>query len=267
MSASFRGYALDDTNGVAFGSFGDTPGVDGSRVARLGDGATFERLSRSARTVDIRGTLHGDTKAELDDRARDLMAVLSDPSEGDLIIDTYKLACRSRPGKLSYRSIDHSFAADWSCRFESPDPYWEETPAATALKVLTNNGVSQESFSLTYGADLAESYPSFTIESLGASLITGYEITLRNDTTGEEFRLLDFDLGQNDILTVDPDSEQVYISTQTTGNAVAPRRVDGVFWALSGASLTIVVKHNQQGLTPNFRVTATARKWHHTYAS
>ena len=267
MTASFRGYALDDTNGVAFGAFTDTPAVQGSRVGKLGDGATHERLSRAGRTVEISGSLTGDTKAELDDRVRDLLAEIHNPEEGDLIIVAYKLACRPRPGRVSYKTVDHNFSATWSCRFESPDPYWEETPAATALKTLTDNGVSEESFTLTYGANLAESYPSFTIESLKSTLVTGYEVTLRNDTTGDEFRLLDFDLGLNDILTVDPYTEQVYISTQTTGNAVAPRRVDGVFWPLSGASLTIVVKHNQQGSSPNFKVTATARKWHQTYAS
>ena len=265
MSSSFRGFALDETNKISWSGVSESPANEGKRSPKLGDGHAFERSSRGGLIVDLELHIGGDDIPAFQSNLQGLAEVLRDPSEGYLILDTYRLACRPRPGKLKYLPPDDSIHASWPCRFESPNPFWEQTPSAIASKTLTNNAVSQESFTITYDADLAPSYPIFEIESLKASLVTGYEITLRNDSTGEEVRLLDFDLGQNDVLTVDPYTEQVYVSTQTTGNAVAPRRVDGVFWPLTGASITCIVKHNQLGLSPNFSVSTETKKWRRTF--
>lgn len=266
MTRSFRGFALDDTNGIAMRGLSDEPPIEGKRVPMIGDGDAFQRVRRAGRRVRLSGDVIGSTEAELKTRSRGLMAALQDPSKGTLILDAYELPCWSRPGKLEYQvPMGEAFRATWSCLFESEEPYWTEAAAAIATHSVNNNAVSEQTFTVTYGSDLAETYPLFEIKQLAAVLTTGFEVTLVNDDTGEEFRLLDFDLGQNDVLSVDPYTEQVWISSDQSGNALPPRRVDGVFWPVTGANFDLIVRHNQQGSSPNLQVKTSLWKRHYTF--
>ncbi|NQU47016.1 MAG: hypothetical protein HQ519_00070 [Planctomycetes bacterium] len=266
MTRSFRSFALDDTNGITPGNLNDEPPIDGKRVSLIGDGDAFQRVRRGGRRVKMGGTVIGSTATELKTRLRDLMAVLQNPTKGLLILDTYELSCWSRPGRIVYDSpMESALSAQWSCSFESEDPFWTDPTSGVSSSTVNNNSVSEQTFNILYGSDLAETYPLFEIKQLAAVLTTGFEVTLVNDDTGAEFRLLDFDLGQNDVLSVDPYTEQVWISSDVSGNAVTPRRVDGVFWPVNGANFDLIVRHNQQGSSPNFQVKTILYKRHYTF--
>jgi hypothetical protein len=255
MARTFRGYTLDDTNGLSLGvALRDGLSIGGEATNKLGDGLARARTSRGGRLVRLDFNVRGDTSALLHSNLRDLLKRLYDPSEGDLILDTYRLrGCVPRPGEVDYAGpVDASLMATVSCVFESRNSFWELATPLIGSDTLTNNLVSEESATMTYGADYAPVRPAFEITSNKVGVVN-YTVTLRNDDTGEELRLVDFDLDQNDVLTIDAWNEQVKI-TNTSGNATPPRRVDGHFWEIEGASITLITKHNQIGLSPNFTV-------------
>ena len=99
--------------------------------------------------------------------------------------------------------------------------------ATTSISGVTTSGI----VTFTGFDSDAPTRPIITITRDGASTVeTSFQFTLNNanQTKDPQFALIKAKLGVDDVLVVDPFLESVYIETNNSGNALVPKRMDGV---------------------------------------
>ena len=247
---TFRGHALSSANGVTVANISEKASTNIREQKLKEGGASLDLLSLTSRTVTLSGKVQGDTASNFKTNLRALQSKFSDPTAGDLILErTYKLSCVPIPGALTFGP--NILSANWTCRFVSGDMFWSKTTATSGLSSAFGvSGTQDYDGTLAYDADYAKTYPSWTLTNNGeGSTITNLDLTITDTTNNQAFKVSNFDLGNNDALTIDPNIGQVYISTSASGASKPPQKVDGSLWSVSGASVGFTALVNTTSLT------------------
>ena len=255
-SITYRGFALDTTNGIAVDKVRESATTAFRESKLKGGGSALDLLRLEGRAVDVSGTIKGTSASDFKTKLAAFLAKMNDPSEGTLILDTQELPCVAKMGAIEYgQTVEH---AKWSCRFVSGEKYWK-SPSTTAITggTIGTSGSPSHTETVTYGATRAETFPVWTITSAESGTSSDLDITFTNSTTSEQMKITGLQMGASDVLTLDPNSETVYFSTSSSGASKPPRRIDGIFWSLSGASVAISVTINTTTFTNGFTVGAT----------
>ena len=259
---SFRGFALDSTNGITVENVSENASVNVREQKLKEGGSSLDLLSLASRTITLSGKIHSDSASGFKTALRAFLAKVNDPSEGDLILDALKLSCVAIPQAINYGPLVTS--ANWSIRFVSGEKFWKTATATTASGLIGKTSATL-STTLSYDADYAEVLPTWTLTSLESGAISDLSITITNSTTGEEFRVSDFDVGPSDVLTIDPDAESVYYSTSSSGVSTSPKRIDGSFWAISGASVSLTATLSTTSLSDGFTLGVSYYPRHYSF--
>lgn len=246
---TFRGYALSSANGVTVSNISENASVNIREQKLKEGGASLDLLSLAARSITLSGKVQGDSSTTFTANLRALQSKLSDPTEGALIFESgIELPVVPVPGPIVFGP--NILSANWSCRFVSGDKFWKATTATAATSAAFGKSAGATvSGTLPYNVNYAETYPSWTLtnDSEG-STITGLDLTIEDTTNNQAFKVTNFDLGDDDALTIDPSIGQVYIST-ASGASKPPQKVDGALWSISGASVGFTATVNTTSLT------------------
>ena len=259
---SFRGYDLDSTNGITVENVSEKASVNVREQKLKEGGASLDLLSLASRSITISGKIHSDSASGFKTVLRAFLAKVNDPSEGDLILDALSLPCVAIPQAISYGPLVTS--ADWSIRFVSGQKFWKSASATTASGLIGKTSATLTA-TLSYNANYAESMPTWTLTSLESGTISDLSLTVTNSTNGEEFKVSNFNVGAGDVLTIDPDSETVYYSTSSSGVSTPPNRIDGSFWSISGASVSLTATLSTTGLSSGFTFAVSYFPRHYSF--
>ena len=245
---TFRGYALDSTNGVAITNISENASMNVREQKLKEGGASLDLLSLASRSITITGKVTGDTSSNFYTHLRNLQAKLNDPSEGTLVLDTYTLPCVAIPGQITYGP--NILSANFSCRFVSENKFWRSASTTGASSsAFGTSGTASVTGTITYNANYAPTSPSWTLQNNEGSTVTGLDLTIEDTTNSQAFKVYNMDLGASDVVTIDPSAGQVYISTSSSGASKPPQKVDGAFWDISGASVAFSATVNTTSLS------------------
>ncbi|KAA3609378.1 MAG: hypothetical protein DWQ01_08580 [Planctomycetota bacterium] len=261
-SPSFRSFSLTKTNGVMIGEASDAGPVRLRQDPLLYGGSSFSKLGLTGRKLKLEGVVRGTTSVEHRDRQAALMKLLQDPSAGVLSLDdSREILVIPDPGDSSPNPGSSGLSSEWDCTFLTQEPFWRGTTDSTGTLTVTGSG--NVSGAVTNLGD-APAVPLWTITNNGAATLTDVTATIRNLDSGDEFRLFKFALDPGHVLTIDPVTDQIYLSSGISVSSYAPQRVDGIFFELLAGSNTVEVEHNF-GAGVNVAVKATWRSRFFTF--
>ena len=202
--------------------------------------------------VNISGVISGDGSSnKASDTIRDIMKVFHD---GKLKIrfgnDNLELT-DCIVSNFSYEPVAGGGADifDFALDIVSGAKYFVETTTATNNASITGTTYTANITHSNFDSDVPTK-PIITITRTGATTVDTsfkFRVTNSGQTTTPEFRIVSARMGANDVLTIDPFLEQVYISTNNSGSALVPKRMDSAVFhlhKLSGSGDPVVSFEN-----------------------
>lgn len=237
-SPSFDGYDLTATNGVSMVNWSDHGPGKASMVDLLTGGSEARKTSLMGRSITAELQVKGTSQAQLQTRMESLLAVLHQPGFAYLRLDgAREIHAFAQPGKVSPVKGADGIVAKVPVKWVAKDPYWRgitvvsdtDSTATTATLGLTNAGGAPSPF-------------NFQLENVGLSDVAGQTLTVRNTTTGKEFRIYKVDVDAGDVLRIDEDG-QVYFEPPIGATSRTPIRIDGAVFDIEPGANTIEITH------------------------
>jgi hypothetical protein len=256
-SPSYNGFALTKANGIALTDWSDSGPVKVSMADLLIGGSAPSSLAIVGRVIEAKLMLSAATTGAFEALLSDLLTELHQTSANSLKLDsTREIAAYSLPGKFKPTSGGGGVSGEIAVKWVSEDPYWSGTSAATVSSALT----SPTALNITNSGD-APAAINFQVENTSGGDFTGVTATVKNTTTGEEFRIHDFDIDAGDTLRLDEDG-QIYFDDPIGAGSKTPVRVDGKIFALAAGANAVTVTHGM-GTSGTWTIAAFPRHHYH----
>lgn len=256
-SPTYNGFALDKTNGIALVDWSDSGPVKVSMTDLLLGGSAPSSLAIVGRVIEAKLKLSSATTGAFETLLSDLLTELHQTSANSLKLDsTREIAAYSLPGKFKATEGGGGVSGEISVKWVSEDAYWSATSSVTVSSALT----SPTALNITNTGD-APTAINFQVENTSGGDLTGITATVRNTTTGEEFRVHDFDIDAGDTLRLDEDG-QVYFDDPVGAGSKTPVRVDGKIFDLAAGANAVTVTHTM-GTSGTWAIAAFPRHHYH----
>lgn len=240
-SPSYDGYALTSANGIAIPKWSVTPASEVKTDDLLEEGSIFDEARLSGLSGQMTFHVSGTTTTNLRDRVSALLAKLRRRDLALLKLDsTREVPALGKVGELAPPKGGEGLQAIFTWKWMALEPYWRATSESSDSEV---NSSAAPTISLQNAGD-AHAWPRWEIENTGVTDYIGITVTIRNGTSGEEFRLVKLDLAAGDTLYVS-EAGEVYLNSGASANSRAPLRVDGQAFSIPGGNVaqTITFEH------------------------
>lgn len=170
-------------------------------------------------------------------------------------------------GSFNYAPISGGGADifEFDIAITSGAKYFVETTTAVNAESITGSDYTGTVTHTNFDSDVPTK-PIISILRTGATTVdTSFIFRAVNSgqTTTPEFRIVSARMGVNDVLTIDPFLESVYISTNNSGSALVPKRVDSPVFhlhQLSGTGDPQVIFQNTTSHS-DFTISVTTYKY------
>tara|TARA_R110002012_G_scaffold64498_1_gene169599 strand:- start:5016 stop:5882 length:867 start_codon:yes stop_codon:yes gene_type:complete len=243
----------DDTTGAGIvESLSVSPNYGGGLTELIDGGSTRENGYPTSTSVSIAGVISGDGGSnKASDTIKKINQVLHDGKLKirfgqdnleltDCVMDSYQYSPIGGGGADIF---------NFSMSITSGAKYFTETTTATDSQSIAGSTYTGTITHSNFDSD-APTKPVITITRTGSSTIdTSFTFRAVNSgqTTTPEFRIVSARMGVNDVLTIDPFLETAYISTNNSGSALVPKRMDAPMFhlhKLSGSGAPQVIFQN-----------------------
>tara|TARA_R110000803_G_scaffold29223_1_gene66892 strand:+ start:1774 stop:2640 length:867 start_codon:yes stop_codon:yes gene_type:complete len=234
----------DDVAGAGLvESLSVSPNYGGGLTELMTGGSSRENGFPSSTSVSIAGVISGDggsNKASttikkigqiLHDGKLKIRFGQDDLELTDCVMDSFSYAPVAGGGSDIFT---------FSMSITSGAKYFTETSTATDSQSIAGSTYTGTITHSNFDSD-APTKPIITITRTGSSTIdTSFTFRAVNSgqTTTPEFRIVSARMGVNDVLTIDPFLETAYISTNNSGSALVPKRMDAPIFHLHKLSGT-----------------------------
>jgi hypothetical protein len=237
-SPSFNSFALDTTNGIALPDWKDHGPVNVRTEGLLLGGSGVTEAALLGRVVEARIKLSAADAATFETRLSGLLAELHSAAEASLKLDsTREILARAIPGKFTPTEGSDGLVAIIPVKWVAESPYWRSLTKTSVSSAL----VSPTALNITNNGD-APAALNFQLENTSLNDHTGITATVKNTTTGEEFRLQSIDIDAGDTLKLDEDG-QLYFDNPVGAGSKTPIRVDGKVFDIAPGLNAITVTH------------------------
>jgi len=259
FSPSFGGYALESANGVALESVQDAGPITVKTSDTVGYGSGIANVKLGGRVIKATVAVTASDSSTLQTRLDDVLEAIHITGTAELRLTTSRyIDAYCSTGSIKLVGGTSGLMARFPVTWVAEDPYWR-TQAQTIVTIddtgsapsetVTNNGTAPE-------------LPSFQFVNSSGGLLSG-TLSMKNSTTGMEFRLHNLQVGSGDTLNINGLTGEVYFNTGASTDARTPTRVDGAFWELDPGANTVVYDFTW-GASSNFPAKVLAySRYHH----